>query len=109
MPHHHLAAIKLGSDPVGPLPPASFHRTLETWLYCPKCEAAYSLVAPYDWTMERHFEDESRRYIMLLQRAITRGHGAGHRITHFDTNGVAVTAHSKGEPIELPPLPRHIM
>ncbi len=109
MPRHHLAAIKLGTDPVAPLPPASFHRTLESWLYCPRCEATYSLIAPYDWAVELHFAEESSRHITLLQKAIARGHTAGHRITHFETNGVAVTAHTAPEPLPLPKPPRHIM
>jgi hypothetical protein len=109
MPHPHLAALKLGTDPVAPLPSASFHRTLETWLYCPKCDAAYSLIAPYDWAASRWFADESRRHLMLLQRSITRGHGTGHRITHFETNGVAVTAHMPQATLEFPPAPKHLM
>ncbi len=109
MAHHHLAAIKLGTDPVAPLPSASFHRTLETWLYCPRCEATYSVIAPYDWAVDRYFEDESRRHITLLQKAIARGHSAGHQVTHFETNGVAVTNHTRPDPIPLPKPPRHIM
>jgi hypothetical protein len=109
MANYHIAAIKLGTDPVGPLPPASFHRTLEESLYCPKCEATYSLMADYDWAISRHFEEESRRHISLLKKTIFRGHGAGHRVTHFETNGVVVTGHTKAEPIVLPLVSKHIM
>jgi hypothetical protein len=72
VPNHHIAAIKLGSDPIAPLPPASFHRTLEEPLYCPKCEATYSLIADFDWAISRHFEEESRRHLSLLKKTIFR-------------------------------------
>jgi len=104
-----IAAIKSGTDPVAPLPPATFHRTLEDPIYCPKCEATYNLIADYDWAISRHFEDESRRHITMLRKAIFRGHSVGHRITHFETNGVAVTHHTEPRPIPLPPIPPHIM
>jgi hypothetical protein len=103
-----IAAIKSGTDPVVPLPPASFHRTLEEPIYCPKCEASYNLVVDYDWAISRHFEEESRRHIALLRKTIFRGHGVDHRITHFETNGVAVTGHTKAEAVELPLLSKHI-
>ena len=110
MSQHHIVAIKMGTDPVAPLPRAAFHRTLEDPLYCPKCDATYSLVADYDWAVSRHFEEESRRHISLLKKTIFRGHGAGHRITHFETNGVVVQAHVKGaDPMDLPLASRHIM
>jgi len=100
-----LAAIKSGTDPVAALPPGSFHRWLEEPIYCPKCEATYMLVADYDWAISRHFEEESRRHIAMLRKTITRGHAAGHRITHFETNGVAVNAHSAvTEALPLHPL-----
>ena len=104
-----IAAIKSGTDPVAPLPPASFHRTLEEQIYCPKCDATYNLVVDYDWAVSRYFSDESRRHLSLLRKTIMRGHGVDHRITHFETNGVTVTGHTKDEPIILPPVPRHIM
>jgi hypothetical protein len=110
VPNHHIAAIKLGSDPIAPLPPASFHRTLEEPLYCPKCEATYSLIADFDWAISRHFEEESRRHLSLLKKTIFRGHSAGHRITHFETNGVTVTAHTPAaSPIDLPIAVKHLM
>ena len=89
-----LTAIKSGTDPVAPLPPAALHRTLEEPIYCPKCEATYMLVADYDWAISRHFESESRRHITLLRKTIFRGHAHGHHITHFETNGVVVTNHA---------------
>jgi len=89
-----IAAIKSGTDPVAALPLATFHRTLEDPIYCPKCDATYMLVVDYDWAISRHFEDESRRHLALLRKTIFRGHLAGHRITHFETNGVTVIAHT---------------
>ena len=97
-----LAAIRSGTDPVAPLPEASFHRWLEQPIYCPKCDVSYQLVADYDWAVSRHFEEESRRHIAMLRKTITFGHSHGHRITHFETNGVVVTRH-------LPPDPPHAL
>jgi len=97
MARNILVAIKSGTDPVAPLPAAAFHRTLETALYCPKCEATYFLIADYDWAVSRHFEEESRHHVMLLRKTIKFGHDHGHRITHFETNGVVVTRHTLPE------------
>lgn len=112
MPRHILSALKSGTDPVAPLPPAAFHRTLEDPIYCPKCEATYFVIADYDWAISRHFEEESRRHLALLRKTITHGHDYNHRITHFETNGVVVTRHDKPEPPpaleKLKPLSRHI-
>jgi len=104
-----IAAIRSGTDPVAPLPQAAFHRTLEEPIYCPKCEATYMLVVDYDWAVSRHFENESRRHIALLRKTIFRGHSHGHRITHFETNGVVVTLHAAPAPVVLPIPPPHIM
>ena len=104
-----IAAIRSGTDPVAPLPPAAFHRTLEDPIYCPKCEATYMLVVDYDWAVSRHFENESRRHITLLRKTIFRGHSHGHHITHFETNGVVVTLHAAPVPAVLPAPPPHIM
>ena len=104
-----IAAIRSGTDPVAPLPQAAFHRTLEEPIYCPKCEATYMLVVDYDWAVSRHFENESRRHIALLRKTIFRGHSHGHRITHFETNGVVVTHHAAPAPVVLPIPPPHIM
>jgi hypothetical protein len=97
MSRHILVALKSGTDPIAPLPAAAFHRTLETPLYCPKCEATYFLVADYDWAISRHFEEESRQHLTLLRKTIKFGHGHGHRITHFETNGVVVTRHERSD------------
>jgi hypothetical protein len=91
--HLILAAIRSGTDPVGPLPAATFHRTLEEPIYCPKCEASYMLVVDYDQAVGRHFESESRRHMAMLRKAVMMGHASGHRVTHFETNGVIVTSH----------------
>jgi hypothetical protein len=88
-----IAAIRSGTDPVAPLPPATFHRTLEDPIYCPKCEATYNLIVDYDHAISRHFENESRRHLAILRKAIMQGHTTDHRITHFETNGVVVTNH----------------
>jgi hypothetical protein len=103
-----LAAIKSGTDPAGPLPPATFHRTLEDPIYCPRCEATYMLIADYDWAISRHFDEESRRHISLLRKTIFRGHAVGHRITHFETNGVVVVSHTPPS-VDLAPVPNVIM
>jgi hypothetical protein len=89
-----VAAIRSGTDPLAPLPPATFHRWLEDPVYCPKCEATYMLVTNYDWAVSRHFETESRRHITMLRKAVFQGHGGGHRVSHFESNGVIVTAHA---------------
>jgi uncharacterized C2H2 Zn-finger protein len=105
-----LVAIKLGTDPVVPLPRAAFHRTLEEYLYCPKCDATYSLLADYDWAVSRHFRDDVRMHISLLKRALLRGHSTDHRITHFESNGVTVSAHQKPEPPGVQAIAvKHIM
>ena len=104
-----IAAIKAGTDPVAPLPVAAFHRTLEEPIYCPKCEATYNLAVDYDWAISRHFENESRRHVALLRKTITRGHGVGHHITHFETNGVVVVGHRPEAQQELPAMTRHVM
>ncbi len=103
-----IAAIQSGTDPIAPLPAAAFHRTLEDPIYCPKCEATYMLVVDYDHAVSRHFESESRRHFSLLRKAVFQGHAAGHRTTHFETNGVIVTAHTRPRPLDLAPLTPHI-
>ena len=44
----------------------------------------------YDQFVGRFFDDESRRPIMLLKKAVFMGHGNDHRVTHFETEGVVV-------------------
>jgi hypothetical protein len=60
----------------------------------------------------RYFQDESRRHLSVLKKAITQSHGEGHRITHFETNGVAITRHTPPEPARplevIPPITKHI-
>jgi hypothetical protein len=97
-----IAAIRTGHDPVGKLPEAPFHCWLEQQLNCPKCDATYNLVVDYNASVGRFFEEESRRPIMLLRKAIHLGHGNGHRVAHFETAGVVVTsfgAASKAEQV----------
>ena len=94
-----IAAIRTGHDPVGKLPDAAFHRTLEQQINCPKCDATYNLVVDYNSAIGRFFEEESRRPIMMLRKAIMLGHGNGHRVVHFETAGVVVTSFA------LPPKP----
>lgn len=100
-----VAAIKSGTDPVAKLPEAGFHRTLEEPVVCPLCDTAYNLVVDYDWAVSRYFADEIRPHLMLLRKTIKRGHDYGHRVTHFETNGVVVTAHAKDGARELPTKP----
>jgi hypothetical protein len=85
-----IAAIRSGTEPVGRLPEGAFHRTLETALCCPKCDASYNLVVGWEWASTRWFEEESRGMVRMLKRAIQMGHAAGHSVTHFETSGVVV-------------------
>jgi hypothetical protein len=85
-----MAAIRSGTDPVGKLPEAAFHRWLETPLGCPKCDATYNLVVDWEQANGRFFEEESRGPIRMLKKAIQMGHGDGHKVTHFETAGVVV-------------------
>lgn len=96
-----IAAIRSGHDPVGKLPEAVFHRWLDSPLTCPKCDATYNLVCDYDASVGRFFEQESRRLILLLKKAIFMGHGDGHWVVHFETAGVVVK--SFGEPLVRKP------
>jgi len=99
-----IAAIRSGTDPIAPLPPAAFHRTLEDPIYCPKCEATYNLVLDYDHAIARHFDNDSRRHLAILRKAIFQDHALDHRTTHFETNGVIVTSHAPPKPTALEPL-----
>ena len=85
-----IAAIRSGTDPVGKLPEAAFHRWLETPLGCPKCDVSYNLVVDWDKTTSRWFEEESPGPIRLLRKAIQSNHSSGRRVTHFETSGVIV-------------------
>jgi hypothetical protein len=85
-----IAAIRSGTDPVGKLPEAAFHRWLDETLNCPKCDASYNLVTDFDHAVGRFFPEESRRLIMLLKKAVFMGHGDDHRVSHFETEGVVV-------------------
>ena len=87
-----IAAIRMGHDAVGKLPEGAFHRQLDLQLVCPKCSATYNLICDYAASVGRFFEEESRRPIMMLRKAIMLGHGNGHRVNHFETAGVAVTS-----------------
>ena len=93
-----IAAIRSGTDPAAPLPPAAFHRWLEDPIYCPKCEATYMLVLDYDHAISRHFSNDSRRHLQMLRKAVMLGHATNHHITHFETNGVVVTPHATPKP-----------
>jgi hypothetical protein len=93
-----IAAIRTGHDPVGKLPEASFHRWLDDPIVCPKCDTAYNLVCDFDAAVSRFFEQDSRRLILMLKKAVFLGHGDGHKVPHFETAGVVVTSF-------LPPKP----
>jgi hypothetical protein len=99
-----IAAIRSGTDPIAPLPPATFHRTLEDPIHCPKCEATYMLVLDYDHAIARHFDADSRRHLTMLRKAVFLDHALDHRTTHFETNGVVVTSHTPTPPPSLEPL-----
>jgi hypothetical protein len=88
-----VAAIRIGTEPLVPLPRATFHRTLEEAIYCPKCEVSYSLIVDYDWAVSHFFERESRRHLSMLKKAVMMGHASGHRSPHMESNGVVVTSH----------------
>lgn len=85
-----IAAIRSGTEPVGRLPEGAFHRTLETQLGCPKCDVSYNLIVDWEQASGRWFEEESRGLLRMLKKAIHMGHGAGHRVSHFETSGVVV-------------------
>lgn len=90
-----IAAIRSGTEPLGPLPEGAFHRSLESPLGCPKCNVSYNLVVPWDSAVSRFFEEESRGPIRMLKRAIHLGHGNGHRVSHFETSGVIVKSYTE--------------
>ena len=94
-----IAAIRSGTDPVGKLPAAAFHRCLETPLGCPKCDVSYNLVVDFEQATNRWFDESSQPLIRLLKKAIMMGHGADHRVTHFETEGVVVKTFTLPEPI----------
>lgn len=98
-----IAAILSGTDPIGKLPSASFHRWLEEPLLCPKCDARYNLVCDYDQAVGRFFERESRPLLQLLRKAIFMGHAEGHPSTHYETSGVVVRSFA------LPPGPKALV
>jgi hypothetical protein len=92
-----IAAIRSGTDPVGKLPAAAFHRTLETPILCPKCDVTYNLIVDFDQSNGRWFSDESRPLITLLRKAIFMGHSTDHRVTHLETSGVIVKSLTSAE------------
>jgi hypothetical protein len=92
-----IAAVRSGTDPVGKLPEAAFHRWLETPLGCPKCAVSYNLVVGWDEATDRFFEEQSRGPIRMLKKAIFLGHGDDHRVTHFESEGVLVRSFRKEE------------
>ena len=85
-----IAAIRSGTDPCGPLPQGSFHRTLEDQITCPKCDATYNLVVDFEQATSRFFPESSRPMLLMLKKAIFLGHGNNHRVSHFETSGVVV-------------------
>jgi len=93
-----IAAIRSGTDPVGKLPLAAFHRWLEEPIICPKCDASYNLVTGWDQATDRFFSESSRRHLTLLRKAVFMGHGNNHRVTHFETSGVNVRSITQPEP-----------
>ena len=92
-----IAAIRSGTDPVGKLPEAAFHRVLETPLCCATCDVSYNLVVDWERATGRWFEEESRGLIRMLKKAIQMGHGSGHRVSHYETSGVVVRSFTEPE------------
>lgn len=97
-----IAAIRSGTDPVGKLPEGAFHRWLEDPINCPKCSASYNLVVPWDDAVDRFFADASRPLILMLRKAVFLGHGNNHRVSHFETSGVAVRSITASAPTPRP-------
>ncbi len=85
-----IAAIRSGTEPVGPLPPAAFHRWLDQPIGCPRCSVQYHMVRGWDHTTSRFFERESQPLVRLLTKAVLMGHADNHRVSHFETAGVVV-------------------
>ncbi len=101
-----IAAVRSGTEPVGELPPGSFHRWLDDPILCPKCNVVYNLVAAWDQATSRFFAEESRSLIIKLRKAIFMGHSDGHRVTHFETSGVVVKSVTKAATKATPqPVP----
>lgn len=90
-----IAAVRSGTEPVGKLPEAAFHKWLEDPLRCAKCDVTYNLVADWDWATSRWFPEESRGPIRMLKKAVQTGHGSGHGMTHLETAGVVVRSVSE--------------
>jgi hypothetical protein len=84
-------------EPVGKLPEAAFHRTLETPLGCPRCDASYNLIVDWEQASGRRFEEESRGLVRMLKKAIQMGHASGHAVSHFETSGVVVRSFTRRE------------
>ncbi len=97
-----IAAVRSGTDPVGPLPSGSFPITLDSPIVCPKCDATYSLIVDYDQANDRWFEESSQPLIRMLKKSVMLGHGDDHRHTHFETEGVVVRSLVR----ETPPEPK---
>lgn len=95
--HLKIAAIRSGAEPVGSLPGGALHRWLSTPLACPKCETTYNLVADWDQSNDRWFEQDSRTLIQRLRKAILMGHSTHHQVAHFETAGLTVRSFTPGE------------
>jgi hypothetical protein len=95
-PNHRSHPLR--HEPIGKLPIASFHRTLETPILCPKCDVTYNLVVDFEQSTSRFFPDDSRPLITLLRKAIFMGHSTDHRISHFQTAGVIVESFTLPQP-----------
>ena len=92
-----IAAVRSGTDPVGPLPRGSFPTTLEMQVMCPKCDVAYNLIADWDQANDRWFGENSQPLIRMLKKAVFLGHSTEHRVTHFETEGVVVKSFTAAE------------
>lgn len=85
-----MAAIRTGTEPVRRLRIHSFPRVLDEQLLCPKCDVSYSLTVDWDEAANKWFNENARPLISMLKKAVFLGHGDGHRVSHFETEGVVV-------------------
>ena len=84
-----IAAIRSGTEPVRKLRVNTFARVLEQPLACPRCDTTYTVAV--DWinpTTAGSPKPPAPHHPPLKNHH--HGHGAGHRVTHFETEGVIV-------------------
>ena len=70
---------------------------------------SYNLVVDFEQANGRFFEEESRGLIRMLKKAIFMGHSHGHKVTHFETEGVVVKRFVVEAPAHAGALPTRLM